>query len=169
MQVVQIADDTHSSHATATAEHISTTAAPKTKKVTKPKVPATHPPYTTMITTAIKGLGDKNGSSRQDIHKYVVANNKVDASKATVRIRLAMTKLIAAKKVVGAAAAGKKDANSFKLAAAPKKEKKVVAAAAAGKKGADSFKLAAAPKKVKKPTSKNPNAERPTIIKLQKL
>merc|ERR1712212_297062 len=87
-------------------------AAPKAKKAAKP---AEHPPYATMIAAAIKGLGDKKGSSRQAILKYVVTNNKVDAAKASVRVRLALKKLIAAKKVVAAAAAGKKGAGSFKL------------------------------------------------------
>ena len=110
-------------------------AAPKVKKATKPKVPAAHPPYATMIAAAIKGLGDKKGSSRQAILKYVVANNKVDAAKAAVRVRLALKKMIEAKKVVAAAAAGKKGAGSFKLAAAEKKPKE---------------------KKVKKPKAKKP-------------
>ena len=110
-------------------------AAPKVKKATKPKVPAAHPPYATMIAAAIKGLGDKKGSSRQAILKYVVANNKVDAAKAAVRVRLALKKMIEAKKVVAAAAAGKKGAGSFKLAAAEKKPKA---------------------KKVKKPKAKKP-------------
>ena len=100
-------------------------AAPKAKKAAKPKVPAAHPPYAAMIAAAIKGLGDKKGSSRQAILKYVVANNKVDADKAAVRVKLALRKLIASKKVVAAAAAGKKGAGSYKLAAAEKKEKKV--------------------------------------------
>ena len=84
-------------------------AAPKVKKASKPKVPAAHPPYASMIAAAIKGLGDKKGSSRQAILKYVVANNKVDAAKAAGRVRLALKKMIAAKKVVAAAAAGKKE------------------------------------------------------------
>ena len=100
-------------------------AAPKVKKATKPKVPAAHPPYAAMIAAAIKGLGDKKGSSRQAILKHVVANNKVDAAKAAVRVRLALKKMIAAKKVVAAAAAGKKGAGSFKLAVVEKKAKKV--------------------------------------------
>merc|ERR1712128_336314 len=101
-------------------------AAPKAKKAAKPKVAAAHPPYATMIAAAIKGLGDKKGSSRQAILKYVVANNKVDAPKAAVRVRLALKKKIVAKKVVAAAAAGKKGAGSYKLAAVvAKKAKKV--------------------------------------------
>merc|ERR1712038_409054 len=99
-------------------------AAPKVKKATKPKTPAAHPPYATMIAAAIKGLGDKKGSSRQAILKYVVANNKVDAAKAAVRVRLALAKMVAAKKVVAAAAAGKKGAGSFKLPAKEPKAKK---------------------------------------------
>ena len=115
-------------------------AAPKAKKAAKPKVPAAHPPYAAMIAAAIKGLGDKKGSSRQAILKYVVANNKVDADKAAVRVKLALRKLIASKKVVAAAAAGKKGAGSYKLAVAKKKVKRPKA-----KKPA---------KKAKKPTKK---------------
>merc|ERR1719168_277240 len=100
-------------------------AAPKAKKASKPKVPAAHPPYAAMIAAAIKGLGDKKGSSRQAILKYVVANNKVDADKAAVRVRLALKKMIESKKVVSAAAAGKKGAGSFKLPAKAPAEKKV--------------------------------------------
>merc|ERR1712061_331524 len=95
-------------------------AAPKVKKA---KVPAAHPPYASMITAAIKALGDKKGSSRQAILKYVVANNKVDAAKAAIRVRIALKKMIESKKVVAAAAAGKRGASSFKLAAAEKKPK----------------------------------------------
>merc|ERR1711951_7360 len=122
-------------------------AAPKVKKATKPKTPAAHPPYATMITAAIKGLGDKKGSSRQAILKYVVANNKVDAAKAAVRVRLALKKMVAAKKVVFAAAAGKKGAGSFKLAPAEKKAVKKPAAKKAAKKPA-------AKKAAKKPAAK---------------
>merc|ERR1719154_429043 len=120
-------------------------AAPKVKKATKPKVPAAHPPYAVMIAAAIKGLADKKGSSRQAILKYVVAKNKVDATKAAVRVRLAMKKLIADKKVVAAAAAGKKGAGSFKLPAKEPKAKKVKKPKAKKPKAA---------KKAKKPAAK---------------
>ena len=70
-------------------------AAPKAKKAAKP---VEDPPYATMIAAAIKGLGDKKGSSRQAILKHVVANNKVDAAKAAVRVRLALANMKAAKK-----------------------------------------------------------------------
>merc|ERR1711944_338172 len=96
---------------------------PKTKKVAaKPKAPAAHPPYANMIKAAIKALGDKKGSSRQAILKYVCANYKVDAAKATSRVRIALKKLVDSKAIVTAAAAGKKGAGSFKLP--PKEPKK---------------------------------------------
>merc|ERR1711982_226601 len=117
---------------------MSAAAAPKKAK----KAPAAHPPYASMITAAIKALGDKKGSSRQAILKYVVANNKVDAAKAAVRVRLALKKMIAAKKVVAAAAAGKKGAGSFKLPAKEPKAKKPKA------------KKATKVKKIKKPAAK---------------
>merc|ERR1711934_978153 len=90
----------------------------------KAKVAAAHPPYAAMITSAIKKLADKKGSSHQAILKYIVANNKVDAAKAAVRVRLALKKMLAAKKLVSAAAAGKKGAGSFKLPAKEPKAKK---------------------------------------------
>merc|ERR1712002_407381 len=125
-------------------------AAPKAKKATKAKVPAAHPPYAAMITTAIKKLGDKKGSSRQAILKYVVANNKVDAAKAAVRVRLALKKMLSAKKLVAAAAAGKKGAGCFKLPAKEPKAKKPKA------------------KKAKKPKAKKPKAAKKPAAKKAK-
>merc|ERR1711923_250709 len=138
----------------------------------KPKAPAAHPPYASMITAAIKALGDKKGSSRQAILKYIVANNKVDAAKAAVRVRLALKKMIAAKKVVAAAAAGKKGAGSFKLPAKEPKAKKVKKPKAkkpkkvkkAKKPAAKKPKKAAkkpAAKKAAKPKAKKPAAKKP--------
>merc|ERR1712024_282273 len=95
--------------------------------------------------TAPKVAKDKKGSSRQAILKYVVANNKVaDADKAAVRVKLALRKLVASKKVVAAAAAGKKGAGSFKL---PAKEP------------------AAKKPKAKKPAAKKPAAKKPAAKK----
>merc|ERR1711962_1413625 len=109
-------------------------AAPKAKKAAKPKVAAAHPPYAAMIKTAIKSLADKKGSSRQAILKYIVANNKVDA----------------AKKLVSAAAAGKKGAGSFKPPAKEPKAKKPKAKKAKKPKAKKAAKPNA-PKKAKKP------------------
>merc|ERR1712240_552461 len=125
-------------------------AAPKAKKAAKPKVAAAHPPYAAMIKTAIKALADKKGSSRQAILKYIVANNKVDAAKAAVRVRLSLKKMLAAKKLVSAAAAGKKGAGSFKLPAKEPKEPAAKKAKAAKKPAAKKAKKPAAKKAAKK-------------------
>merc|ERR1739847_254167 len=122
-------------------------AAPKAKKAAKPKAPAAHPPYAAMIKAAIKALGDKKGSSRQAILKYVCANYKVDAAKAAGRVRLALKKLVTSKAIVAAAAAGKKGAGSFKLAEKPKAPAKKAAKKAPAKKAAKKPAKKAAPKK----------------------
>merc|ERR1739848_331918 len=146
---------------------------PKAKTAAKPKAPAAHPPYAAMIKAAIKALGDKKGSSRQAILKYVCANYKVDAAKAGGRVRLALKKLVTSKAIVAAAVAVKKGAGSFKLAEKPKaakpvkakkkpaakKAKKVVKPKAAKKtpakaKKAPAKKPAAKPKAAKKPAKK---------------
>merc|ERR1711934_690648 len=121
-----------------------------------PKVAAADPPYAAMITTAIKKLAGKKGSSRQAILKYVVANNKVDAAKAAVRVRLALKKMLAAKKLVPAAAAGRKGAGSFKLPAKEPKAKKAKKAKKPKAKKAKkpAAKKAAKPKAAKKPAAK---------------
>merc|ERR1712203_735857 len=134
--------------------------APKVKKAAKP---AAHPPYANMIVAAIKALKDKKGSSRQAILKYVVANNKVaDADEAAVRVKLALRKMVAAKKVVPAAAAGKKGAGSFKLPAKEPAAKKPKAAKkpAAKKAAKPKAKKAAKPKAAKKPAAKKPAAKK---------
>merc|ERR1711862_952193 len=138
-------------------------AAPKAKKAAKPKVPAAHPTYAAMITAAVKGLAEKKGSSRQAILKYVVANNKVDAAKAAVRVRLALKKMVAAKKLVSAAAAGKKGAGFFKLPAKEPKAKKSKAKKPKAKKPKAAKKPAA--KKAKKPAAKKPAAKKPAAKK----
>merc|ERR1711973_32073 len=122
-------------------------AAPKAKKAAKPKVPAAHPPYAAMVAAAIKALKERNGSSRQAILKYIVANYKVgDAAKAQVRVRMALKKMAAAKKVVAGGAAGKKGAGCFKLPAVVKAEKKPAVKKPKAKKAA----------KPKKPAAKKP-------------
>merc|ERR1712010_139795 len=143
---------------------IMTAAAPKAKKASKPKVAAAHPPYAAMITAAIKKMADKKGSSRQAILKYIVANNKVDAAKAAVRVRLALKKMLAAKKLVSAAAAGKKGAGSFKLPAKEPKAKKPKTKKPKAKKAKKP--AAKKPKAAKKPAAKK--AKKPTAKKAKK-
>ena len=66
---------------------MSTTAA---KKAT---TPAAHPTYMEMIKTAIGEMKERTGCSRQAILKHVVANNKVDANKAAVQVRICLLPL----------------------------------------------------------------------------
>merc|ERR1712024_37640 len=144
---------------TSTTQHnitMTAAAAPKAKTAAKPKAPAAHPPYAAMIKAAIKALGDKKGSSRQAILKYVCANYKVDAAKATSRVRIALKKLVDSKAIVTAAAAGKKGAGSFKL---PAKEPK--AAKKPAKPKAKKPKTAAKKKVAKKAPAKAKAAKAP--------
>merc|ERR1712080_636028 len=108
-------------------KHTMADAAPVKKVVKAKKVakPAAHPPFKTMILTAIKALKERGGSSRQAILKYVVANNKVDAAKAAGPLKLALRKALAAGTIVKAKAAGK-GAGKFKAGKVekPKKAKK---------------------------------------------
>ena len=110
-------------------------AAPAKKAIMakKPATAPTHPTYATMISSAIKTLKERGGSSHQAILKHVVANYKIaDPAKAQVYIKLAIRKMLADEKLIQVK-------GSFKL---PKEEK------------------AAKPKKVKEPTEKKPAAKK---------
>merc|ERR1719221_1001154 len=113
-----------------------------------------------MIKAAIKAFGDKKGSSRQAILKYICANYKVDAAKAGSRVRIALKKLVTSKAIVAAAAAGKKGAGSFKLPAKEPKAKPAKKPKAKKPKKAKKVKKPAA-KKAKKPkkAAKKPAAK----------
>ena len=128
-------------------------AAPKAKKAAaKPKAPAAHPPFASMIAAAIKALKERNGSSRQAILKYICANYKVDATKAQGLVRRALKKMVDNKKLVAGGAAGKKGAGCFKLAV--KEEKKKPAAVKKPKAKKAAAKKPAAKKAAKKPAAK---------------
>ena len=151
--------------------------APKTKKATKPKAPAAHPKYSVMIAAAITALKDRSGSSRQAILKYICANYKVDAAKATVHLRMALKRGVAAGSLKMARASGK-GAGSYRLgekakavkkpkaakkpAAKKPKAKKPAAKKPAAKKAA---KKPAAKKAAKKPAAKKPAAKKPAAKK----
>merc|ERR1712244_164186 len=79
----------------------------KVAKAKKPAKPAAHPPFKAMILAAIPALKERGGSSRQAILKYIVANNKVDADKAAVHLRLALKSGLAKGTLVKAKAVGK--------------------------------------------------------------
>ena len=129
----------------------------KAKKPGKPKKSADHPPYSTMVIDAIRGLADRKGSSRQAILKHVLANNKVDAAKAAVLVRKSLTRLVASNQIVAAATAGRKGAGSFRLSPELKKAmagQKAKAKKVAAKISKKAPKKAGAAKKAKKPASK---------------
>merc|ERR1711973_423170 len=132
-------------------------AAKKEKGASKPKTPAAHPPFANMIAASIKALKERNGSSRQAILKYIVANYKVgDASKAQTRVKIALRKMVEAKKIEAGGASGKKGAGCSKLVAAAKpaeKSKKAAVKKPKVKKAAK--KPAAAAKKSKKQQRRN--------------
>lgn len=87
---------------------------PAAKREKKPKKTPEHPKYSDMITAALEALNDRSGSSRQALIKYIVANYKIEESKASNQLRLALKRLVSSgtlKQVKGAGASG-----SFKLA-----------------------------------------------------
>jgi hypothetical protein len=128
-------------------------AAEKKKKVKKPKKPATHPPFKTMITQAIAALKDRLGSSRQAILKFIMEKYfPKDADEAFVRRHLNSALARGHEQKWLHHAPG--HSGSFKLA--PKKERKSKSKKAEEegeempKKKVTKKKAAAAPKKVQK-------------------
>merc|ERR1711931_523956 len=133
------------------------------KKVVKAKTPAAHPTYSVMITDSIKALKDRTGSSRQAILKYICANYKVDAAKATVHVRTALKKGVAAETLKMAAAAGKKGAGCYKLGEKAKEVKKPKVAKV--EKPVAKKPKAAKKSPTKKPVSKKPAAKKAAAAK----
>merc|ERR1712241_769977 len=132
------------------------------RKASKPKAPAAHPKYSVMIAAAITALKDRTGSSRQAILKHICANNKVDAAKAPIHIRMALKRGVAAGALKMAKASGK-GAGCYKLVEkkVEKPKKKVVKKPAAKKPAAKkAAKKPAAKKAAKKPAAKKPAAKK---------
>ena len=125
--------------------------APKVKKASKPKVPASHPPYAEMIKTAVTALKERTGTSRQAILKYICANYKVNTDKVQAMVRMNIKKMIDSKTLVSGAAAGRKGAGCFKLA---KPVKETIAKKPKAKKPAAATKTKAKKAKVTKKASK---------------
>jgi hypothetical protein len=140
------------------------------KKVSKPKKVSAHPKYSAMIATAIATLKNRTGSSRAAILKSVVANNKVDATKAAVQVRLSLKRGVAKGALKMASASGK-NAGSYKLVVKAKKAKKPAAKQAKKPKAAKqpaakkAAKKPAAKKVAKKPAAKKPAAKKPAAKK----
>ncbi len=133
--------------------------APKAKKAAaKPKKPAAHPKFSAMIAAAITGLKEKTGSSRQAILKHICANNKVDAAKAGVHLRLALKRGVAAGTLKMAKASGK-GAGKYKLGEKAKAVKKPKVKKPKAKKP-KAAKKAAKPKAAKKPAAKKAAAKK---------
>ena len=134
-----------------------------TKKAAKPKAPAAHPPYIAMVKAAIAALKERNGSSRQAIVKYVMANYKVGNDQKPVNSRVKMAlRNGSAKGVLKHHGKGAGANGSFKVA-----EK----AAKATKKAAAKPKKAKSPKKkpngpmAKKPAAKKASPKKKTAAK----
>ncbi|XP_067126166.1 histone H1-delta-like [Centruroides vittatus] len=62
----------------------------KGKATKKKKVPSTHPKYLEMAVSAIGALQERNGSSRQAIHKYIMGKYNVGKDPKVVNTHLKM-------------------------------------------------------------------------------
>ena len=141
------------------------------KAITSPKAakkassaarkPMEHPPYANMAAAAVKALKERNGSSRQAILKYIMANYKVgrDQKPVNSRLKVALRNSIAkgllrhhGKASVGASGSfkiGEKAVEAAKAAKKPaaKKPKKAADAKAKKSTAVKKPKKAASPKK----------------------
>lgn len=121
-------EDKNASGTTAAVENAAST--PTAKKAAKSKVKtqrpkSTHPPTAEMVTSAIKELKDRKGSSVLAIKKYIVTNYKVDGEKFAPFIKRYLKAAVTSGAVVQTK--GKGASGSFKLATAkPSPKSKVV-------------------------------------------
>jgi len=112
----------------------------------KAKSPANHPKYVDMAVSAIKALKERNGSSRQAVHKYILAHFNVghDAKAVNSHLKMALKRGVASghlKHVKGQGASG-----SFKLAEGGAKAPAAKKAKSASKPKATKAKKASNPK-----------------------
>ncbi|KAH6943283.1 hypothetical protein HPB50_018412 [Hyalomma asiaticum] len=124
----------------------------------KSKKPATHPKYTEMVMKSVEALKERGGSSRQAIHKYIMAHFDVgkDAKVVNTHLKLALKRAVQSgllKHSKGTGASG-----SFRLADKATAPKKAGGAKGGPKKaaagGAAKPKKAAKPKAAKSPAKK---------------
>merc|ERR1712088_252455 len=141
--------------------------AAKPKKASKPKAPAAHPTYIQMVSAAITALKERNGSSRQAVLKYIMANYKLGNDQKPVNSRLKVALRNGTQKGVlknvgkatgasGSFKLGEKAAAKPKKAKSPKKAAKKPAAKKAAspkKKAAAKPKKSPAKKAAKKPAA----------------
>lgn len=100
----------------------------------KPRAKPAHPRTSEMVSSAIKSLKERGGSSLQAIKKYIAVNYKVDPEKFAPFIKKYLKSAVASGELVQTK--GKGASGSFKLASAAKPEK---AAASAPARGGKSF------------------------------
>merc|ERR1711971_894896 len=153
--------------------------AAKPKKASKPKAPAAHPTYITMVSAAITALKERNGSSRQAVLKYIMANYKRGNDQKPVNSRLKVALRNGTQKGVlknvgkatgasGSFKLGEKAAAKPKKAKSPKKAaKKPAAKKPAAKKAASPKKAAKKPAAAKKSPAKKA-AKKPAAKKSPK-
>jgi histone H1/5 len=92
----------------------------KVKRVAKPAVPKSHPPYADMVRRAVKELKERKGSSRQAIIKYIRANYKLSATdKVELQVKRALVASVKKGKLVHTKGLGA--SGSFKLTESAKK------------------------------------------------
>ena len=131
-------------------------------KIKKVKAPASsHPKYSVMIESAIKALKERNGSSRQAILKYIIANYSLESKKAAIQLRLSLKRAVAGGSLKMAKESGK-GAGCYKLNA-PEESKKTKP-----KKKAEAESVPPAKKKEKskkKLAKKKPETKKAQIVK----
>ncbi|XP_014295260.1 histone H1 [Microplitis demolitor] len=117
-----------------------------TKPAKKPASKVTHPSAAEMVTSAIKTLGERGGSSVQAIKKYIAATYMVDVDKQAPFIKKFLKSAVT--KEILIQTKGKGASGSFKLAATKASKPKVAGDKKAAKKPA-----------AKKPATKKPPGE----------
>jgi len=141
---------------------------PTKKKLLATKVKKTvalHPTTAVMVTSAIKELKEKKGSSLPAIKKYLAANYKVDPAKLAPFIRKFLKAAVTNGTVVQTKGTGA--SGHFKLPVADVKPKKAVVAKKK-KSIVKKVKAPGTPKKKKLPVAKKPATGEPAAKKAKK-
>ncbi|KAJ9589200.1 hypothetical protein L9F63_028016, partial [Diploptera punctata] len=119
----------------------------------KPRAKPAHPRTSEMVSSAIKSLKERGGSSLQAIKKYIAANYKVDPEKFAPFIKKYLKAAVASGELLQTK--GKGASGSFKLASAAKPEKAAAASAPSRSKAPKEKKQA--PSKAKRSAKKSPS------------
>lgn len=140
--------------------------------VKKEKAPANHPKYIEMAVAALNSLKERNGSSRQAIHKYICKTYQVDSKVVATHLKIALKRGVdtgVIKHVKGVGASGSFKANQEALKKKEKKEKKPKAKASKPKAKTSKPKKAKASSPAKAKAAKSPKkATKPAIAKATK-